>query len=163
MRPLATALIAVAVVSLVLGARPVRADPAAPGVASVTLRVEGMTCPACKAAVKTAIVRLPGVRDAKVDVAKKSATVEYDASKVSPQQMVEAVNRLGYEASLPANAGPPPHATRPGAPPGIEAGAAKVGAPASAFSLPAADGSRWTLNDALARGPAVLVFNRGDW
>ncbi len=62
-----------------------------------------------------------------------------------------------------AGGGPPPHATRPEAPPGIEARAVKVGAPAPAISLPAADGSRWTLKDVLARGPAVLVFNRGDW
>jgi peroxiredoxin len=39
----------------------------------------------------------------------------------------------------------------------------KVGAPAPAISLPATDGSRWTLKDALARGRAVLVFYRGDW
>ncbi len=60
-------------------------------------------------------------------------------------------------------AGPPSHATRPQAPPGIEARAVKRGAAAPAISLPAADGSRWTLKDALARGPAVLVFYRGDW
>jgi len=66
-------------------------------------------------------------------------------------------------AILLAGAGLPPHATRSSAPPGIEARAVKVGAPAPAISLPAADGSRWTLKDALARGPAVLVFNRGDW
>jgi hypothetical protein len=66
-------------------------------------------------------------------------------------------------SALLAGAGPPPHATRPGAPRGIEARAVKVGAPAPAISLPAADGSRWTLKDVLAHGPAVLVFNRGDW
>jgi hypothetical protein len=66
-------------------------------------------------------------------------------------------------AILLAGAAPPPHATRLEAPPGIEARAVKVGAPAPAISLPAADGSRWTLKDVLARGPAVLVFNRGDW
>ncbi len=102
MRSLKAAFLVVAVSSVVLGAHPARAEAAASG-ANITLHVEGMTCPACKAAVKTAIVRLPGATDAKVDVAKKSATVEYDASKVSPQQMVEAVNRLGYEASLPAS------------------------------------------------------------
>jgi copper ion binding protein len=91
--------------SLVLGARPTRAEDAAPGVASVTLHVEGMSCASCKAAVKTAIARLPGVTDAKVDLEKKSATVEYDASKVSPQKMVDAVNQLGFEASLPAATG----------------------------------------------------------
>ncbi len=66
-------------------------------------------------------------------------------------------------AILLAGAGPPPHATRPQAPPGIEARAVKRGAAAPGISLPAADGSRWTLKDALARGPAVLVFYRGDW
>lgn len=65
--------------------------------------------------------------------------------------------------ALLAGAGLPPRATRPGAPQGVEARAASVGSPAPAISLPAADGSRWSLNEALARGPAVLVFNRGDW
>jgi hypothetical protein len=65
-------------------------------------------------------------------------------------------------AIAPAAAAPP-HAGRAEAPPGIEARAAKVGAPAPPLSLPAADGSRWSLADALARGPAVLVFYRGDW
>jgi peroxiredoxin len=49
------------------------------------------------------------------------------------------------------------------APPGIEARAVKVGAAAPAIALPTADGSRWDMNGALARGPAVLVFYRGDW
>lgn len=66
-------------------------------------------------------------------------------------------------SALLAGAGPPPHATRRDAPPGIEARAVKVGASAPAISLAAADGSRWTLKAVLARGPAVLVFNRGDW
>ncbi len=105
MRFLKTAFLAVAASFLVVAARPARAAGVASGLASVTFHVEGMTCPSCKVAVKTAIIRLPGVTDAKVDVAKKSATVEYDASKVSPQQMAEAVNRLGYEAHLPADGG----------------------------------------------------------
>ena len=73
--------------------------------ATTTLRVEGMTCPSCKVAVRTALSKLDGVKNAKVDVANKSATVEYDPSKVTPQQLVDAVNRLGYQASLPAKSG----------------------------------------------------------
>jgi copper chaperone CopZ len=102
MRSPLTVLLAAAVSAFVLAAHPARPDGAAPGLATVALHVEGMTCPSCKAAVRTAITRLPGVKDAKVDVVKKSATVEYDASKVTPQQVVDAVNRLGYAASLPA-------------------------------------------------------------
>lgn len=75
------------------------------GNATTTLRVDGMTCPSCKVAVRTALSKLDGVKDAKVDVANKRATVEYDPSKVTPQQLVDAVNRLGYQASIPAKSG----------------------------------------------------------
>jgi len=78
---------------------------AAAGSAAVALHVEGMTCPSCKVAVRTALSKLDGVKDARVDVAKKSATVDYDPARVTPPQMVDAVNRLGYEASLPAKSG----------------------------------------------------------
>lgn len=101
----AVALGTVAVVATSLAASHARAEGAVAGTAAVALHVEGMTCPSCKVAVRTAITRLAGVKDAKVDVAQKSATVEYDPSKVSPQQIVDAVNRLGYQASLPAKSG----------------------------------------------------------
>jgi copper chaperone CopZ len=76
------------------------AEAAPPGPSTVALHVEGMTCPSCKVAVRTALKKLDGVKDAKVDVAAKSATVDYDSTRVKPRQLVDAVNRLGYEASL---------------------------------------------------------------
>jgi copper chaperone CopZ len=82
------------------------ASPAqtAPAVSTVTLTVEGMTCASCAVAVRTALKNLDGVRDARVSVEEKRAVVDYDAAKVTPQQMVEAVNRLGYQASVAPNA-----------------------------------------------------------
>jgi hypothetical protein len=65
--------------------------------------------------------------------------------------------------ALLAAAGPPPRAGRPEAPPGITARAIAVGAVAPALDLPAANGRRWRLADALARGKVVLVFYRGHW
>lgn len=79
---------------------------AASSAATVVLHVEGMTCPSCKVAVRMALSRLAGVKDARVDVARKSAAVDYDPARVTPSQLVEAVNRLGYQASLPAKSGP---------------------------------------------------------
>lgn len=73
--------------------------------ATTTLSVDGMFCATCKVAVRTALSKLDGVKDARVDVANKSVTVEYDPNKVTPQQLVDAVNRLGYQASLPARSG----------------------------------------------------------
>lgn len=82
-----------------------RADASVAGPASISLHVEGMTCASCKVAVRTALTRIAGVKTAQVDVEKKSATVEYDPAKVTPQQLIDAVNRLGYQASLPSRTG----------------------------------------------------------
>jgi hypothetical protein len=60
-------------------------------------------------------------------------------------------------------AGAPPSAGRREAPPGIESSAADVGSRAPPIALPSAGGSQWSLGAALTRGPAVLVFYRGDW
>jgi copper chaperone CopZ len=85
-----------------LTASHVRAEgTVAAGPPTVVLHVEGMTCPSCKVAVRTALSKLEGVKDARVDVAQKSAAVEYDPSRMRPRQMLDAVNRLGYQASLP--------------------------------------------------------------
>jgi Cu+-exporting ATPase len=61
-----------------------------------------MTCASCSVAVRTALRKLDGAKDAKVSVSEIRAVVEYESTKVKPQQMVDAVNRLGYRASLPA-------------------------------------------------------------
>lgn len=76
------------------------------GQATVSLHVEGMTCASCKVAVRTALTKLDGVKEARVDVAQKSASVSYDPGRVTPRQIVDAVNRLGYQASLPAKTAP---------------------------------------------------------
>jgi mercuric transport protein len=102
-KSLCAALIAAALVVATAPFEHARAEGA--GGASVSLHVEGMTCASCKVAVRTALTKLEGVKDARVDVANKTATVDYDPTKVTLQQLVDAVNRLGYPASLPAKSG----------------------------------------------------------
>jgi copper chaperone CopZ len=51
-------------------------------------------------AVRTVLKRLDGVKEEKVNLSEKNAVVEYEPAKVKPQQMVDAVNRLGYQANL---------------------------------------------------------------
>lgn len=74
---------------------------ARPSTTTVTLSVEGMTCAACPVAVRTVLKKLDGVQEAKVSLSEKNAVVDYDVAKVKPQQMVDAVNKLGYRATLP--------------------------------------------------------------
>jgi Cu/Ag efflux protein CusF len=44
--------------------------------------------------------RLDGVVQADVSFEEKTATVRYDPNKVTPEQMVEAINQIGFRASL---------------------------------------------------------------
>jgi copper chaperone CopZ len=59
-----------------------------------------MTCASCSVAVRIALKRLDGVRDAHVSVEDKRAVIDYEPAKVTPLQMVAEVNRLGYRASV---------------------------------------------------------------
>ncbi len=62
------------------------------------LGVRGMTCASCVAHVTRAIKRVPGVDDAAVNLATERATVMHDES-VSPQRLIEAIERAGYGAT----------------------------------------------------------------
>jgi len=63
----------------------------------LALKVEGMTCGHCKAAVENALRQLSGVVAAEVDLGKKTVTVNYDPAQVSVEQMKEAIAEEGYD------------------------------------------------------------------
>ncbi len=57
-----------------------------------------MKCEHCEANVENALKALDGVAGAKADHTANNVTVEYDETKVTPQQMKAAVDALGrYE------------------------------------------------------------------
>lgn len=64
----------------------------------IILRVEGMTCPSCTFPVKTALKRLNGVLNADVSYLKGTATIEYQDGKVTIDQMIKAIENIGYRA-----------------------------------------------------------------
>jgi Cu+-exporting ATPase len=63
-----------------------------------TLALEGMTCASCAARIERTLNKLEGV-EATVNYATETATVDYDAARVEPAGLVEAVERIGYGAS----------------------------------------------------------------
>ncbi len=67
--------------------------------ASVTLKVEGMTCQHCVRAVQDALERQNGVERAKVDLQAGRAVVDYDANLASPGALAMAVMDEGYTAA----------------------------------------------------------------
>jgi copper chaperone CopZ len=60
-----------------------------------TLAIEGMSCKHCVMHVKEALVGVPGVESADVDLAKKSAVVT--GSALDDEAMKAAVADAGYE------------------------------------------------------------------
>ncbi len=60
------------------------------------LRIEGMSCSHCVAAVKGALESVPGVEEARVDLATGTATV---VGRADAAQLVAAVAGEGYKAA----------------------------------------------------------------
>jgi len=67
----------------------------------VTLPVGGMTCAACSAAVRKALLRQPGVSEAAVNLMLANAAVDFDPAVVSPERLVTVIRDTGYESHLP--------------------------------------------------------------
>jgi P-type Cu+ transporter len=66
----------------------------------VELELEGMTCVSCAVRIERKLNKLDGVR-ATVNFATERAAVAYDAGSTDVEQLIEAIGRLGYGASLP--------------------------------------------------------------
>ena len=64
--------------------------------------VTGMTCSACQAHVEKAAAKVPGVKQATVNLLQNNMTVEYDDASVTPQSIIQAVEDAGYGAVLHA-------------------------------------------------------------
>jgi len=61
------------------------------------IKVDGMSCEHCVKAVKTAVSALSGVNNVAVDLKNKTATVEYDADKISLDKIKSEIEEQGYD------------------------------------------------------------------
>jgi Cu+-exporting ATPase len=73
----------------------------ATSVERVELPIAGMTCSSCANRIERKLNTLDGVT-ATVNYATEKARVEFDPGTVGAEQLVEAVESVGYEATLPA-------------------------------------------------------------
>jgi len=64
------------------------------------LDVPSMFCSLCPVTVTRALMRVPGVLEAKADLATKSAEAKYDPDKVSPDALAKAVSNAGFPATV---------------------------------------------------------------
>src|SRR6266516_3891509 len=63
------------------------------------LALEGMTCASCAMRIEKGLKKLPGVKDASVNLATEQAVVTYDPLQTGLEQMVQKVETVGYKAT----------------------------------------------------------------
>ena len=66
---------------------------------TVVLDVQNMTCELCPITVKAALGKVPGVADTKVDLATKTATVQFDPGKDNVAALVKATTNAGFPST----------------------------------------------------------------
>ncbi len=68
-----------------------------------TFPVLEMSCAACAVSVGSMLSNTPGVQKATVNYANQSATVDYDPAQVSPTQMQQVIQGIGYDLVIPTD------------------------------------------------------------
>ena len=68
--------------------------------ANVKLRITGMTCGHCQAKVEKALKAVTGVYTAVIDLPDGEAEVDFNDDFVTTEQLVAAVTKAGYGATL---------------------------------------------------------------
>ncbi len=63
-----------------------------------TLALEGMTCASCAIRIEKGLKKVPGVKEASVNLATERANVTYDPTQTNVEQMVQKVDAVGYKA-----------------------------------------------------------------
>jgi len=79
--------------------------PAAPGnvagpIEIVSFPIEGMTCASCVNRITRFLGKVEGVEEANVNLASESATIRFDAARVSLPDLIAAVDAAGYVARI---------------------------------------------------------------
>lgn len=64
----------------------------------IDLKVDGMTCGGCVRSVEKKLSTVAGVASAAVDLAAGKATVQYDDSRAKAEDLIAAVEQIGFHA-----------------------------------------------------------------
>ena len=64
-----------------------------------TYVIKGMTCASCSSAVERVTRKMEGVSESNVNLATNRMTITYEERSVTPQDIMDRVERAGFEAS----------------------------------------------------------------
>ncbi|MFH1869857.1 MAG: cation transporter [Pseudomonadota bacterium] len=66
---------------------------------TTTIKVDGMSCGGCVKSVTGVLTALDGVAKAEVSLEQKQAVVEFDAAKLTRDQLKAVIEDAGFEAA----------------------------------------------------------------
>lgn len=72
----------------------------APSIRVCEIGIEGMTCTSCVKSIEGNIAPRSGIQRITVSLSDKSAEVEYDSCKTTPEDIAQQIDDMGFEASL---------------------------------------------------------------
>jgi len=67
---------------------------------TINIEIKGMTCDGCKNSVERVLNRQEAVKKAIVNLEQGNAMVAFDEKMLSTDDMIQMINRLGFEAKL---------------------------------------------------------------
>lgn len=67
---------------------------------TVTLKITGMSCAGCANSIHTALSKTGGIISDEVKYPGDIATVKYDASKISVEDIIKVIEKAGYKAEV---------------------------------------------------------------
>jgi Cu+-exporting ATPase len=70
------------------------------GISTTTLSVGGMTCGACTSAVEGAFKDVTGIKSFSISLLSERAVIEHDANTISPEQLAETIEDVGFDAKV---------------------------------------------------------------
>lgn len=66
----------------------------------VTLKIEGMVTPCCVPPVEEALLKVKGIKKVSVCIKRGIAEVEMETGQVTIEQLIKAVEKAGFKASV---------------------------------------------------------------
>lgn len=69
----------------------------------IDVDISGMTCAACSSKIQKQISKLSGVLDANVNLATAKGTFTVISGVVSPEEIIQKINALGYSSKIPTS------------------------------------------------------------
>ncbi|XP_006461905.1 hypothetical protein AGABI2DRAFT_118756 [Agaricus bisporus var. bisporus H97] len=66
----------------------------------VQLRIYGMTCASCTSSVESGLSAVPGIKSVAVALTTSSCTIHFDRSIITPREMVERIEDMGFDAMI---------------------------------------------------------------